>query len=86
MIGSDVVVAGILPASRGGAPAPFAIDYYLQARSPCQHAPGQPRGVCPDSVLAGGNKTANNVRLLAMESRGGVTAVTFTRPVAGSDK
>ncbi|KAG2491154.1 hypothetical protein HYH03_010595 [Edaphochlamys debaryana] len=79
MVGSDVVIAGLLPSLE-----PFVDDFFLGARSPCAYnTPGQP-GVCPDSYYTN-SSGSNNVKLLGMDRRNGVTSITFLRPLKAVD-
>lgn len=79
MVGSDVVIAGVLPSGDA-----FALDHFITARSQCNYQAGQSSGVCPDSGLAG-SPSADSSRLQTAMRGENITSVTFTRPVAASD-
>ncbi|XP_073970372.1 protein Skeletor, isoforms B/C isoform X2 [Rhodnius prolixus] len=69
MVGADVVVAFWDTKDRQFK----AIDYYMTATAQCDGK----NGVCPDERLGG----RNDVELLSGDRRGGVTTVTYRRPL-----
>eukprot|EP00884_Botryococcus_braunii_P017819 jgi/Botrbrau1/4720/Bobra.0218s0036.1 len=80
MIGSDVVVAGLV-----GSSGCFAYDYYLSEKSQCDYATGKGPGVCPDAGLAG-KPGDNNVELISCTKDNGVLTVEFRRPLKAQDQ
>ncbi|KAG2439762.1 hypothetical protein HYH02_010639 [Chlamydomonas schloesseri] len=79
MVGSDVVIAGLLPSLE-----PFVSDFYLGDRAQCDFRTAGEPGVCTDQHFTG-TATSDNVKLLAADRRDGVTSVTFLRPVNAVD-
>jgi len=82
MVGSDVVIAGMLEDGE----TPFAEDYFLESKKPCQRGKnGKYEGVCPDAIL-GNNTKFNNVELQCSFVQDGLTFIQFTRPIKKSDQ
>lgn len=83
MLLSDVTIAGFTEEDLN----PFVEDYYITDYSECTLVNGQARGVCPDSIYDGSDKSdVNNTELVYGHRKDGISFVRFCRPLVSNDK